>query len=326
MRFFGKMRRTISVIVPVYNVENYLDKCIQSIQKQTVRDLDIILVDDGSTDALLAICKKYAAEDNRIRIIQKKNGGLSSARNAGLDAAKGEYINFIDSDDYLALDFYETLLAQVTDKRCVSCSHIVRVDELGNITLRNDPHKDGGEISTKEYTRELLLHIGDVSVCSKLFLREIIGKLRFDESRLNEDLLFMMDLMPKIDRIVFTGKIGYYYLCRTNSISSKYGKAIEDMVGNSLVFREKVLSIYPELKEEANRFALFQHMAYLLLVPAELRSKNNPQYMQTVNYLRRHFYVQGLGNKYLTGKNKLIIAGQTLFPGLMAARYQKKHK
>lgn len=320
------MNQLISIIVPVYNAENYLAKCIRSIQNQSFSNLEIILVDDGSTDASPAICDKFAVEDKRIKVVHKSNGGLSSARNTGLNVATGHYINFIDSDDFIAPDFYESLYNASCDERSIACSHIVRVDEFGHVTQRNDLHSNGGEITVKDFVRELLLHIGDVSVCSKLFCRKTIGETRFNESKLNEDLLFMMDLMPKIDRIVFTGKIGYYYLCRTNSISSKYGKAIEDMVGNSLVFREKVLSIYPELKEEANRFALFQHMAYLLLVPAELRSKNNPQYMQTVNYLRRHFYVQGLGNKYLTGKNKLIIAGQTLFPGLMAARYQKKHK
>lgn len=320
------MGEKISVIVPVYNVDKYLDKCIGSIQQQTVKDLDIILVDDGSTDSSSTICDKYAVEDKRVRVIHKKNGGLSSARNAGLECALGDYVSFIDSDDYIAPDFYESMLSGSKNGRTIACSHIVRVDENGNITLRNDPHISGGEITTKDYIRELLLHFGDVSVCSKLFPRKTIDTLRFDESRLNEDLLFMMDLIPRFDSITFTDKIGYYYLCRANSISSKYGKAIEDMVGNSLVFQKKILTIYPELQEAASRFVLFQHMAYLLLVPSKLRNRKNSQYTGAVKYLRLHFLSQGIRNQYLTLKNKLIIFGQILAPGFVAAQYQKRHK
>lgn len=320
------MKKTITVIVPVYNVENYLDKCIRSIQQQTFKDLDIILVDDGSTDSSPSICDKYAIEDKRVRVIHKKNGGLSSARNAGLEYALGDYVSFIDSDDYIAPDFYESLLALSEDERTIPCSHIVRVDENGNITLRNDPHISGGEITTKDYIRELLLHIGDVSVCSKLFPKKTIETLRFDESRLNEDLLFITEILSQIRHIRFTDKIGYYYLCRSNSISSKYGKAIEDMVGNSIVFKKKAMSLYPELYEEANRLVLFQHMAYLLLVPSNLRNRKNSQYTCAVKYLRRHFFSQGIRNKYLTLKNKLIIFGQILAPGFVAAQYQKRHK
>lgn len=109
------MNKLITVIVPVYNVAKYLEKCVKSIQDQTYKSLEIILVDDGSTDSSGAICDKYATEDSRIRVIHKPNGGLSSARNAGLDAATGDYVGFIDSDDYIAPDFYESLL-KISDK------------------------------------------------------------------------------------------------------------------------------------------------------------------------------------------------------------------
>ena len=320
------MNKLITIIVPVYNIDKYLEKCVNSIQGQTYKNLEIILVDDGSTDSSGLLCDSLAAEDSRIRVIHKPNGGLSSARNAGLDISTGDYIGFIDSDDYIATDFYESLLALSRNERTVLCSHFVRVDESGNITYRNDPHIEGGEISAKDYIRELLLHIGDVSVCSKLFPRHAVEDLRFDETRLNEDLLFMMELIPRIETISFTDKIGYYYLCRANSISSKYGKAIEDMVGNSVLFKNKVLAIYPELRAEADRFALFQHMAYLLLVPSKLRNKSNALYIQAIRYLRRNFFVNGLTNRYLTAKNKLIMLGQIFAPSMLASKYQKKHK
>ena len=106
----------ISVIVPIYNVEKYLIKCIESIINQTYKDLEIILVDDGSTDSSGKICDEFATKDNRIKVIHKKNGGLSSARNIGLDICKGNYISFIDSDDYIELDMYEKMIKIIVKK------------------------------------------------------------------------------------------------------------------------------------------------------------------------------------------------------------------
>ena len=105
----------ISVIIPVYKVEEYLENCIQSVIKQTVSDLEIILVDDGSPDQCPEICDLWADKDSRIKVIHKENGGLSDARNAGMKVATGEYVSFIDSDDYISLDFYETLLETIVD-------------------------------------------------------------------------------------------------------------------------------------------------------------------------------------------------------------------
>ena len=103
------MDKLVSVIVPVYRAEKYLERCILSIVGQTFRNIEIILVDDGSTDSSGSICDEYAARDNRIRVIHKSNGGLSDARNAGLEICRGEYIGFVDSDDYIELDMYEVL-------------------------------------------------------------------------------------------------------------------------------------------------------------------------------------------------------------------------
>lgn len=317
--------KKISVIVPVYNVEDYLGKCLHSILNQTYANLEIILVNDGSTDSSGLLCDKYAKEDDRIKVVHKKNGGLSSARNAGLDNATGDYISFLDSDDTVASDFYESLIERSSSPFEVACSHIVRVDENGVVTPRNDKHLVGDSIDVKSFIRELLLHTGDVSVCSKLFHKDAIGNCRFDESRLNEDLLFMFDITERIERINFTGKVGYYYLCRGGSISSKYGKAIEDMVGNSIEVSEKAIKRHPSLGEEARRFALFQHMAFLLLVPADLRTNRNEKYKNALSYLRRNFLLYGLFNRYLTPKNKLIMIGQAVFPDFMSRKYQRTH-
>lgn len=314
----------ISVIIPVYNVEDYIKKCVTSVINQTYKDLEIILVNDGSADTSGRICDELSLTDKRIKVIHKINGGLSSARNAGLDIAEGKYISFIDSDDYIASDFYETLIAESTGEKALACSHIVRVDENGNITPRKDSHLCGDSISTKEFLKELLLHTGDVSVCSKLFNAEIIRAKRFDETKLNEDLLFMIDILHDIDKINFTKQIGYYYLCRTGSLSNQYGKSIEDMVGNSIIVKDSVVKRFPELSLEAERFALTQHMGFLLLVPHSLRTRRNQLYRNTHDYMCKNFIRNGLFNKHITTRNKFIMLGQMLVPSLVAKIYQRK--
>ena len=317
------MKETISVIIPVYNTEKYLKKCVDSVLAQSYKNLEIILVDDGSTDNSGKICDEYANMDERVKVIHKKNGGLSSARNTGLDIASGNYIGFLDSDDYISPEMYEQMVSKVEEDYVV-CNLFVRINEFGNVFPKNDYHKEGGKTTEIEYLRELLMHIGDVSVCTKLFSKVMIGKLRFDEKRLNEDLLFMLSLIPRMSGIIYTGHIGYYYLTRSESISSKYGKSVEDMAINSLVVKEFVQAKYPMLEKEAMRFALYQHMAYLLMIPKQKAVRDNELYINSVRYLRKNFLKKGIQNPYLSIKNKFILFGETIAPRFMAYIYQRK--
>ena len=133
------MDSLISVIVPIYNVEKYLERCVESIINQTYKNLEIILVDDGSPDNCPQMCDDYAKKDSRIKVVHKKNGGLSDARNAGMKVATGEYVSFIDSDDYISLDFYETLLETIVDNDSdiVECS-VVKFYENGKFDEYSD--------------------------------------------------------------------------------------------------------------------------------------------------------------------------------------------
>ena len=313
----------ISVIVPVYNVEKYLRRCVDSLLAQTCTNLEIVLVNDGSTDSSLSVCNEYAQKDARIVVINKPNGGLSSARNAGLDAATGDYIGFVDSDDYIAPEMYERLLAAISDDASISNVMMARSFEDGTIGKSSVPRTTDEEISPKEYLRDLLLHRGDTSACTKLFPRALIGKERFAEGVLNEDLLFMTALLPKLTAVHFVGFVGYYYFVRGGSISNGYGKAVIDMVQNSVIVKERTLRLFPELKKEAERLALYQHMAYLLLIPKE-KTKNNPIYRAAKRYIRKHFW-RNLWNPYLTLKNKLTLFLQLFIPKTCAKIYQKKH-
>ena len=321
------MSEKISVIIPVYNVEKYLDKCVNSVIAQTYQNLQIILVDDGSTDASPVMCDEYAEKYSQIQVIHKKNGGLSSARNAGLDLASGDYITFLDSDDYVSSTCYEELYVAVQGRAdVIACTCFRRVDESGTIYERKDPHNDPGTTSNVEYLRELLLHIGDVSVCTKLFPRQMLKEKRFDETKLNEDLLFMTELISDFQNIVYTGEVGYYYLIRKNSTSSGYGKAVEDMAPNAIAVNMMVQREFPELSEEGNRFALFQNMAYLILVPKNLRNADNRKYIESLAYIKKNFLRLGLKNRYLSVKNKLIIAALAICPEIVIKIFQRKHR
>lgn len=313
----------ISVIVPVYNVEKYLRRCVDSLFNQTYRNLEIILVNDGSTDSSLQICNECAQKDERIVVINKPNGGLSSARNAGLDAATGDYIGFVDSDDYVGVEMYERLLAAIPNDTSISNVMMARSFEDGRLGRSSVSRKVDEEITPKDYLRDLLLHRGDTSACTKLFPKALIGGERFAEGVLNEDLLFMTALLPKLTAIYFVGFVGYYYFVRNGSISNGYGKAVVDMVPNSIIVKERTLQLFPELKKEAERLALYQHMAYLLLVPKG-KTKNNEVYRAAKKYIRQHFW-SNLGNPYLTIKNKLTIFFQLFIPKTCAKLYQKKH-
>ena len=316
----------VSVIVPIYNVENYLRRCIDSILSQTYKQLEIILVDDGSTDRSPEICDEYQKKDDRIVVIHKANGGLSSARNAGLNVAKGEYIGFVDSDDYISKDMYQLLFQRIKNSECdIANIMYVRAFESGEIISSCVPHDKDESFSSESYLEELLLHVGDVSVCTKLFPKELIGNVRFLEGVLNEDLLFIMGLIKRINQIQFVGSTGYYYFVRKKSISSGYGKSVIDMQKNSLTVLDFVKINFPQLKKQGYRFALYQNMAYLLAIPKEEAKQDNQTYRNALKFIRKNT-VKNLCNRSLKLKEKLILCGLMIAPKVLAGKFQKKHR
>lgn len=184
----------ISIIIPIYKVEQYLDACVTSIINQTYKDLEIILVDDGSPDNCPQMCDKWANKDARIKVVHKKNGGLSSARNAGFVVATGEYIGFVDSDDYVDETMYEDLMRVMVqnEKTIVVSSPIIRNTD-GVFTpykVGMYEYKDCETMSFAEYMKLFLGMNMDATVWNKLYKREFIQTM-FREGRNNEDYLFM---------------------------------------------------------------------------------------------------------------------------------------
>lgn len=160
----------ISVIVPVYNVMAYLTRCVDSIRKQTYRNLEILLVDDGSTDNSGALCEKFALEDKRIRVFHKENGGSSSARNLGIEKATGDFIGFVDSDDYIEPEMYERLLAMLLEENLLvaQCSRDEIDEQENRMPDVCTPPEAQVLVESEDFLRELLMHRGDCSFCTKL--------------------------------------------------------------------------------------------------------------------------------------------------------------
>ena len=208
----------LSIIVPVYDVERYLPKCIDSILAQTFTDFELILVEDGSPDNCSALCDAAATKDARIRVIHQKNGGLSAARNAGLDAARGTWIGFVDSDDYIAPEMYEVLYkaVQSTGADLALCDY-AEVDETGapcqSMHIR---------LEKKDFTgRDLLKNATDSTIqpaWNKLYRRDVFAQLRYPEGKLNEDLFLIPEVCLQIQKAVVVPKALYYYVQRGSGI------------------------------------------------------------------------------------------------------------
>lgn len=218
------MNEKISVIIPVYNVAIYLRKCIESVIAQTYKELEIIIVDDGSTDDSSKICDEYAQNDSRIIVIHQKNGGLSAARNRGLDEASGKYISFVDADDYIEKEMFELLLNRMTvDKSNLVICDYYYVDEQGNNVKQEqlNPLKD--ECITKEKAFEYLTRYGGYYgiACSKLYRRELFLDLRFPLGKKYEDTFVIHETLWKCDKISHISQKLYNYVQRNGSIMSE---------------------------------------------------------------------------------------------------------
>lgn len=208
----------ISIIIPVYKVEKYLEKCIQSVINQTYENLQIILVDDGSPDNCGKICDEYAKKDHRIEVIHKSNGGLSDARNKGLEIAKGEYIGFVDSDDYIESDMYEVLYNLLKQYNSdVSICNFYTVSQ-GKIAIKN---VDNGikEYNRIEILKEILLDNNIQSYAwNKLYKKELFDEIKYPIGKKYEDIGTTFYLLEKCNKVVVTGKPEYYYIKRQDSI------------------------------------------------------------------------------------------------------------
>lgn len=211
----------ISIIVPVYNAERYLARCVDSVLGQTYPSWELILVDDGSFDRSPTICDEYVGRDGRIKVVHKKNGGLSSARNVGLDMMRGEYVTFLDSDDYWHPCYLEVLLNLVEEKQAdIAQCDFVRGDSSVFPTIQLE------KAQAKEYSNESIftLYAAKIIVCAKLYKSKLWDGLRMPEGKINEDDFTTWKLYYRAQKIVVSPLPLYYYYVNTSSIMAKQKK------------------------------------------------------------------------------------------------------
>jgi len=232
----------ISIIVPIYNVQDYLVQCVESILNQTLSNFELILVDDGSTDNSANLCNKYANKDSRIKVIHKKNGGLSSARNTGIEIARGKYLGFVDSDDWVDFDMYEkmTQKAELENVDIVVCGHkVVNLD--GSITNVPSTAKNI-KYSSKDATKLILLDKQITSFAwNKIYRRKLFDDVRYPLGRIYEDTATTYKLFDKSSNVYCLSESLIYYRRRSNSIclSKDSVKSVKRSYDNFLAFYER---------------------------------------------------------------------------------------
>lgn len=268
----------ISIIIPIYNASKYIERCLKSIIEQTHKTIEIILVDDGSTDDSIDITKEFLKSDERIKIIQKKNSGVSDSRNLGIDNAQGEWICFVDSDDYIEKDYVETLYNHAIKTEVDIVFSGIRVINGSKVTLKTN--NCGTEIlenaNIKDVMRSLIDNCTledsniDLQVLgypfAKLLKKSIVKDIRFERQiSIREDALFNMDILDNAHRILFIEYSGYNYIIHSNSAMEKFHSNYDKEI---FIYLEKCKirsERYRLGKESYNIAALYAYMMWIKL-------------------------------------------------------------
>lgn len=304
----GKMQAPlISVIVPIYNVGNYLARCIESIIQQTYKNLEIILVDDGSTDNSSEICDRYEKLDERIRVIHKRNGGLSSARNAGIEIAVGEYLAFVDSDDWILSHHIESLYSLLSETNVLMA--ICQSQKVHSEAEANSiPDISGYKLLAKETVMyEALTQYKWWSACDKLFLRSLFDGIRFPIGRINEDYAIIFYLFDKCNQIAVGSQITYCYYERQGSITtsgfniSKFAEYV-----NAIEVFDFFKAKYPSLAAPAENI-LISTCLKLLSNIAKATDDKHEEWRRKLLQTVRGSFCSWIRNPHLMLKQKILL-------------------
>ena len=301
----------ISVIIPVYKVEKYLKKCVDSILLQTFQDLEIFLVDDGSPDSCGRICDEYAEKDSRIKVIHKENGGLSDARNVALDQINGQYVSFVDSDDWLAPDALEILYtALIKTDADVAVGNMISVYEDGREEELYCPVNE----ETVLEGEKLLSTLNRPNAPNRLYKAYIFDTLRYPVGKLYEDVFIYHKILSQIKRMVLTGKTTYYYFIRPESIMHmKYNVHFTDIVYAVNDRAEWLDSIGQYRLANETRLFVYSRVA---VAEAHLDKSifEQKEKLNEIRLIYKRCYPSLLRDKSITLKQKMRIICLRLFP------------
>lgn len=293
----------VSVIVPVYKVEAYLDKCVESLVAQDLREIEIILVDDGSPDACPALCDAWAQRDERIRVLHKENGGLSSARNAGVAIARAPYVGFVDSDDYVEPSMYRILYENI-----INTGADLSICNLNSCYSNKTVVHNEGELRTVS-AQEALKHTLLNNACAvlRLYPIELAKKVPFPIGKTSEDAFTGIDFFCNVEKVVLDPRPLYYWWHREGSISSTSKHAMSlDVIDAYTRTLEIVQQRFPDITEVAQfrqYWAYFNVLDKIILNGSDADAQNKAM---IVAWLRKNS-VAILGNNYVGRGRKLAM-------------------
>lgn len=283
----------ISIIVPVYNVERFLDQCIASIVSQTYQNLEIILVDDGSLDSCPRLCDNWANNDERIRVIHKLNGGLSDARNVGIDMVSGEYLMFVDSDDFIAADMVMDLYTLLNHTNAdIACGGVYRYSD-GKITDIYNEIICSDEVifSGIEQLKNVLNSQTECAAWGKLYRRSIIGGHRFIKGRYNEDIIFLFPLYATCSMVVYTNKRYYYYRDTIGSVTHTLSDKTMHALLNQQEMEQMVIQQDIPVKDEMENYKCRICLELAYAIQRDNAQKRFPQQSDyTKRQVRSHLF------------------------------------
>lgn len=302
----------ISVVVPVYNVEKYLVQCLESLVEQTLKDIEIILVNDGSSDRSEEICRKFAEQDDRIQLYTKPNGGLSDARNYGLEKATADIVGFVDSDDYIDLNMFDSLLRKKNDshaqiavagvKMATNDGHVYQTRSVDETCVMN--HHDA--MAEVLYSQRILN-----AVCNKIFDKELFEGIRFPVGKLYEDEYVTYKLFDRAESVVMTNQVFYYYRKNPASIThKKFSERELDRVEASLLKLAFIQERYPDL-----RYLVEEYLVYDCMMSLSKMERYDSKYDELLrDNIRKYWRSFMRGDHSLSGK--LYVAVARIHPGL----------
>lgn len=294
------MNDLISVIIPIYGVEKYLSQCIETVISQTYKNIEIVLVDDGSKDRCPKICDEYANKDDRVIVIHKKNGGLSDARNAGIKVAKGKYITFIDSDDYIAFNYIEYLYEL-----------IIKNNADMSVCQRNDVNENGIEIGAKKKYKDYLIENTfmamsflftkdelDTVAWGKLYKTSMFNDVEYPYGKYHEDVFTTYRLIAKCKRVAIGAGELYYYRHRYESIQTQsFSKKHLDGVEGNIERYNYICEYFPQLKKYAAAGIIYAaNQCVLKMRKSQNKDEESIKYLQDKYRKYEIYYLQGVSS------------------------------
>ncbi len=282
------MEKLISVVLPIYNVEDYLEKCMDSVLNQTYSNIEIILVDDGSPDSCPKMCDEYVKKDKRVKVVHKENGGLSDARNAGIKASNGEYITFIDSDDYVDKDYIEFLYNTIKKENADIAIGAHRVLYDSGKIIEKATHENS-ILKPKKVLERILYDDGiDLSAWGKLYKISLFEDIKFPKGRLFEDSATTYMLVDKSKKIAINSESKYNYIIRKDSISNaKFSPKKMDLITSTREMSEYIKNKYPDLENAANRRLMYAYLSTLSQL-AKCKEKYPKEEKEMTTYIKKH--------------------------------------